>query len=58
MLIAQAIVEHGMMDSLSAVFMNALDQLDYYIGTGNTKWVLIGLVVVITVVFFKPSRRR
>ena len=57
MLIAQAIVEHGMLDSLAAAFMTAVDQVDYYIGTGNAKWALIGLAVVLAAVFFKPSRR-
>jgi hypothetical protein len=57
MLIAQAIVEHGMLDTLVSAFQTAVDQVDYYVGTGNAKWVLIGLAVVLAVVFFKPSRR-
>ena len=57
MLIAQAIAEHGLLDSLAAAFTTALDQLDYYVGTGNAKWALIGLAVVLAAVFFKPSRR-
>jgi hypothetical protein len=57
MLIAQAIVERGLLDSLVDVFMTALVNLEYYIGTGNTKWVLIGLAVLFAVLFFKPSRR-
>lgn len=57
MLIAQAIVEHGMLDSLAAAFQTAVDQVDYYVGSGNAKWMLIGLAVVLAVVFFKPSRR-
>ena len=57
MLIAQAIVERGLLDSLVAAFTTGLDQVDYYIGTGNAKWVLIGLAIVLAVVFFKPSCR-
>jgi hypothetical protein len=57
MLIAQAIVERGLLDSLVDVFMTALVNLEYYIGVGNTKWVLIGLAVLFAVLFFKPSRR-
>jgi len=57
MLIAQAIVERGLLDSLVGAFMTALDQVDYYIGTGNAKWVLIGLAIVLAAVFFKPTRR-
>ncbi len=57
MLIAQAIVEHGLLDSLVAGFMTAVDQVDYYVGTGNSKWMLIGLAIVLAAIFFKPSRR-
>jgi hypothetical protein len=57
MLIAQDLVEHGLLDSLAAVFTTALDQVDYYIGAGNAKWVLIGLAIVLGAIFFKPSRR-
>jgi type IV secretory pathway TrbL component len=57
MVIAQAIVEHGLLDSLVAAFQTAVDQVDYYVGAGNAKWVLIGLAVVLAAVFFKPSRR-
>lgn len=57
MLIAQAIVEHGLLDSMAAAFTTALDQMDYYIGTGNAKWMLIGLAIVLAAIFFKPSRR-
>jgi len=57
MMIAQAIVERGLLDSMVAAFTTALDQMDYYIGTGNAKWVLIGLAIVLAAVFFKPSRR-
>jgi hypothetical protein len=57
MLIAQAIVEHGFLDSLVAAFTTAADQVDYYIGAGNAKWALIGLAIVLAAVFFKPSRR-
>ena len=57
MLIAQAIVERGLLVSLVAAFTTGLDQVDYYIGTGNAKWVLIGLAIVLAAVFFKPTRR-
>jgi hypothetical protein len=57
MLIAQAVVERGLLDSLVDVFLSAVDRVDYYIGAGNTKWALIGLAVLMAVLFFKPSRR-
>ncbi len=56
MLIAQAVVEHGMLDSLAAGLSAAFDQVDYYVGTGNTKWLLVGLAIVMAIVFFKPRR--
>jgi hypothetical protein len=56
MLIAQALVERGLIagfiDSLGA----ALVQVDYYVGQGNTKWMLVGLAVVLGWIFLKPRR--
>ena len=57
MVIAQAIVERGLLDTLVDGFITIMDRADYYIGTGNTKWALIALAVVMALVFFKPSRR-
>jgi hypothetical protein len=57
MIIAQAIVERGLLDTLVDGFLTILDRADYYIGTGNTKWALVALAVLLAFVFFKPSRR-
>ena len=57
MLIAQAIVERGLLNSLVDVFMSALDRVGYYLGGENTKWTLIGLAVLLAVIFFRPKRR-
>jgi hypothetical protein len=57
MIIAQAVVERGLLDTLVDGFITIFDRADYYIGTGNTKWVLIALAVLMAFVFFKPSRR-
>ena len=57
MLLAQAIVEHSLLDSLAAGFQTLIDQTDYYVGTGNSKWVIVALAVVLAVIFFRPSRR-
>jgi hypothetical protein len=57
MIIAQAIVERGLLDTLVDGFLTILDRADYYIGAGNTKWALIALAVLMAFVFFKPSRR-
>jgi hypothetical protein len=56
MLIAQAVVEGGLLDTVVASIRSGMEQVGYYIGTGNTKWVLIGLAVVMAIVLFKPKR--
>jgi ribosomal silencing factor RsfS len=56
MLLAQAIVEHGLIDTVVQAVRNAIEQVSYYVGTGNTKWVIIGLAVIMTIIFFKPKR--
>jgi len=56
MLLAQALVERSLLDSMVSTIWSALMQVDSYIGEGNTKWVLVALAVVLAVVFFKPRR--
>ena len=56
MLQAQALVERGLVDAVVAAVWSAVMQVDYYVGQGNTKWVLAGLAVVLAVLFFKPRR--
>ena len=45
MLFAQALVERGLLDSMVSTIWSALMQVDYFIGEGNTKWVLVALAV-------------
>lgn len=56
MLVAQALVERGLLDSMVSSIWSALMQVDYYIGEGNTKWALIGLALVMAFIFLKPRR--
>lgn len=56
MLIAQALVERGLLDSLVSNIWSSLMQVDAYIGQGNTKWLLLGLAVFLGFVFLKPRR--
>ena len=56
MLQAQALVERGLIDAMVAAVWSAVMHVEYYVGQGNTKWVLVGLAVVLAVVFFKPRR--
>jgi hypothetical protein len=56
MLIAQALVERGLIDSMVSNIWSALMQVDAYIGEGNTKWVLIGLAIFMGFILLKPRR--
>lgn len=56
MLVAQALVERGLIAGFIDGIAGALMQFDAFVGPGNTKWVLIGLAVVLGWVFFKPKR--
>ena len=46
MQIAQAIIEHGMLDSIGARAAGVRYEIDARLGQGSTKWVLIGLGVL------------
>ena len=54
-MLAQALAERGLLDSFVSSVWSALVQVDYYVGEGNTKWVLVGLAVVMAFVL-KPKR--
>jgi hypothetical protein len=56
MLVAQAIVESGFLDTVISAVAGGVEQAIYYIRAGNTKWFLIGLGVVMAVLLFKPKR--
>jgi hypothetical protein len=56
MLVAQALVERGMLAGFIDSVGAALLQLESYVGQGNTKWWLIGLAVVLGWIFLKPRR--
>jgi hypothetical protein len=45
--LGQALVEYGLLDSISAVFSRAKYQLELYVGQGNTIYVVIGVVVLL-----------
>lgn len=56
MLLAQALAERGMLDSLVASVWSGLMRVTDFVGTGNTKWWLIGAAVVLGYIFLKPRR--
>lgn len=57
MLLAQALVERGLLDSMVTSIWSALMQVTSYVGEGNNKWLLIGLALVLAFLFLKPRRR-
>jgi len=47
LVLGQAMVEYGMLDSISAGLSRAKYQLELYVGQGNTIYVVIGVVVLL-----------
>jgi hypothetical protein len=47
LLLAQAMVEHGLLDSIAAGLGSARYRLELYIGEGNTVYFLAAAVVII-----------
>lgn len=56
MLVAQAIVEGGLLDTVVSAVRSGVEQAVEYVRAGNTKWFLLGLAVVMAVLLFKPKR--
>ncbi len=56
MLLAQALVEHGMLDSMVTGVGQARDRIELYIGQGNSTYLLIGIAVVLLFFLLKPRR--
>jgi len=55
LLVAQALVEHGMLDAMVSGIGAARTRIELYIGEGNTLPLLIVLLLVLALVF---RRRR
>ena len=56
LLLAQAMVERGLLDSIAAGLGNARYRLELYVGQGNTIYVVIAVVVLL--VLTRVKRRR
>jgi hypothetical protein len=56
MLLAQAIVERGILDAMVAGVWSAVMRVNQFVGTDDTKWWLIGAAVVLGYIFLKPRR--
>ena len=53
MLIAQAVLEHGALDSIGARVAGVRYEIDARFGQGSTKWLLIGLGVLFAYWLFR-----
>ncbi len=55
LILGQAIIEYGLLDTLAAALTNARYQLEFYIGEGNT--VYLAAAVVVLLVLTRVRRR-
>ena len=56
LILAQALVERGLLDSIAAGLSNARYRLELYVGEGNAIWVVIGVVVLLVLTRVKRNR--
>ena len=56
MLLAQALAEHGLLDSMAAGLATARDRLEIYIGYANSTYLLIALGVLLLALLVRSRR--
>jgi len=56
LLLAQAMVERGLLDQISAGLSGARYQLELYVGQGNTIYVVIAVVLILVLTRVKRNR--
>ena len=56
LLLAQSLVEYGLLDSIAAGMVSARDQIELYIGRGNSVYALAGALVVVVLLLFRRRR--
>ena len=55
-MIAQTLVEYGLIQSFSAALMNTIHRAEYFFSTGNTRYIVfLGLAIVVVLIC---TRRR
>ncbi len=57
MILAQTLSEYGVLTSMAAGIASARDRIERYIGPGNLKYVLLGLLAVFILLFVVQRRR-
>lgn len=53
MLIAQAIVERGVLESMAVGVERIFTRVEVWVGSGNAPWVIGGLLVVLAIAFLR-----
>jgi hypothetical protein len=56
MVIAQAIVEHGVLDSLTSGIGAAFDGMTYYATQPGAAWVGVGIILFLAWLFLRPAK--
>ncbi len=56
LLLAQALVEHSLLDSIAAGIAAARYRVETYIGQGNSKFVLIGAAAICVLLLLRRRR--
>ncbi|MFB3855317.1 MAG: hypothetical protein ACE148_16070 [Vicinamibacterales bacterium] len=54
--VAQALIERGLLDSVAAGIRGAAYRLDELVGPGNSKWVFIGAAALFLFFLFRRPR--
>ncbi len=55
-IVAQTLVEYGFLNSLVAGLVSARDRIEFYIGQGNLKYLLLGTLAVIVLLLARRRR--
>ena len=56
MVISQAIVEHGVLDSISSGVASAFDGLAYYATQPWSPWAGVGILIFLAWLFLRPGK--
>ncbi len=56
MFLAQTIVEYGLVEAVVSGFQAAVDEIEYYIGSGNLKYYVLAAVLLLIVLLFRRRR--
>ena len=52
-MIPQAMVEYGVIQSISAAFMKAFNRVEYFLSTGNARYFVFAALILIIVLLWR-----